>query len=91
MRNAMHNKHIQKIMEFQSMLADDAAHRYGELFDNNLYIAAMAGDISEATAERGVKLQDQALALCGDTTCAVGNLERLTPAEARFLARFCTE
>lgn len=84
MKNAMHNKHVQKIMDFQSMLANDAGRLYNEHFDNLLYIAAVSDD-----AERGVRLQDKALALCGDTTRTIGNLERLTSAEARFLARFC--
>jgi hypothetical protein len=86
MRNAMKNKDVQKIEDRLTDLSDDAVVRYNARFDNVLYVAAV-GD----NARRGVKLQDLALALCGDVMYGIswGNIERLTPAEARFLALFC--
>ncbi len=86
MKLAMCNKNVQKILEYRDAAYSNAGQRYNKLNNEALYIAAMGDDV-----RRGEKIMAMAMALCGsmDDTMTWGNLERLTPAEARFLACFC--
>ena len=64
--------------------ASRAYAKYRAAYDNDLYLAA----IGLHDSERGVRLSDAGLALCGSPWVSVDLKAEWSDAEAEFLARF---